>query len=131
MREGREEGGEGRGGAMRPLSPLYSYRLCELLYEKRRLFGKVLSCYLRDPNRRVRDAVCMHTYTASLHSCYDLALFSYLNSIVPCVSFSSLGSPIPQHQAFSYIHAVMTEDQYTEPDREEVARAMLEKFQVH
>ena len=31
----------------------YSYRLCELLYEKKRQFAKVLSCYLRDPNRRV------------------------------------------------------------------------------
>lgn len=30
-----------------------SYRLCELLYEKKRQFAKVLSCYLRDPNRRV------------------------------------------------------------------------------
>ena len=30
-----------------------SYRLCEVVYEKRRQFGKVLSCYLRDPNRRV------------------------------------------------------------------------------
>jgi hypothetical protein len=62
------------------------YRLCELVYEKRRQFGKVLSCYLRDPNRR--------------------------------------------HQAFSYVHSVMSEDQYTEPDREEVSRAMLDKFQV-
>lgn len=35
-----------------------------------------------------------------------------------------------QHQAFSYVHAVMTEDQYTEPDREEVSRATLDKFQV-
>jgi hypothetical protein len=62
------------------------YRLCEQLYEKRRQFGKVLSCYLRDPHRT--------------------------------------------HQAFSYVHAVMNDDQYTEPDREEVSRAMLDKFQV-
>ena len=36
-----------------------------------------------------------------------------------------------QHQAFSYVHAVMNEDQYSEADREEVSRAMLDKFQVY
>ena len=35
-----------------------------------------------------------------------------------------------QPQAFAYIHSVMTEDQYTEPDREEVTRAVLQNFQV-
>ena len=35
-----------------------------------------------------------------------------------------------QQQAFSYIHAVMNEDQYTEPDREEVARAVMQNFKV-
>ncbi len=30
-----------------------------------------------------------------------------------------------QQQSFAYIHAVMNEDQYTEPDREELTRAVL------
>ena len=38
--------------------------------------------------------------------------------------------PCTQHQAFSYIHAVMNEDLYTEPDREEIARAVLDNFHV-
>lgn len=62
------------------------FRLCELLYEKRRQFAKVLSCYIRDNNRR--------------------------------------------QQCFSYVRAVMNEDLYTEPDREEVARAVLQNFKV-
>ena len=36
----------------------------------------------------------------------------------------------PQQQAFAFIHSVMNEDQYTEPDREEVTRAVLQHFQV-
>lgn len=32
-----------------------SFRVCELLYEKRRQFDKILSCYLRDPSRKVRN----------------------------------------------------------------------------
>ena len=35
-----------------------------------------------------------------------------------------------QQQSYSYIHAVMNEDLYTEPDREEVARAVLQNFKV-
>ena len=35
-----------------------------------------------------------------------------------------------QPQAFAFIHSVMNEDQYTEPDREEVTRAVLQNFQV-
>lgn len=34
-----------------------SFRVCELLYEKRRQFDKILSCYLRDPSRKVRHEV--------------------------------------------------------------------------
>lgn len=36
-----------------------------------------------------------------------------------------------QPQAFAFIHSVMNEDQYTEPDREEVTRAVLQNFQVY
>ena len=36
----------------------------------------------------------------------------------------------PQPQAFAFIHSVMNEDQFTEPDREEVTRAVLQNFQV-
>lgn len=41
---------------------VYSYRLCELLYEKKRQFGKVLSCYLRDKHRIV-SLSCIDLYT--------------------------------------------------------------------
>lgn len=87
-----------------------SFRLCELLYEKRRQFAKVLSCYIRDNNRRVS--------TCSAGAC---ALFL---SLCVCV-------PFLQQQCFSYVRAVMNEDLYTEPDREEVARAVLQNFKVH
>ncbi|KAL5471029.1 hypothetical protein EMCRGX_G029102 [Ephydatia muelleri] len=62
------------------------FRLCELLYDKRRQFVKVLSCYLEDAPRRP--------------------------------------------QAFNFIHNVMTDEQYTEGDREEVAKAVVENFQL-
>ena len=35
-----------------------------------------------------------------------------------------------QPQAFNFIHSVMTEEQYTEADKEEVAKAVVESFQV-
>lgn len=37
---------------------------------------------------------------------------------------------ILQPQAFTFIHCVMTDEQYTEADREEVAKAVVENFQV-
>ena len=49
-----------------------------------------------------------------------------MNETVFCTRFP----PCTQHQAFSYIHAVMNEDLYTEPDREEIARAVLDNFHV-
>ena len=49
-----------------------------------------------------------------------------MNGTVFCTRFP----PCTQHQAFSYIHAVMNEDLYTEPDREEIARAVLDNFHV-
>lgn len=57
-----------------------------------------------------------------LNSRVDVFFFPYPDSIL---------SPGSQHQAFSYIHAVMNEDLYTEPDREEVAREVLDNFQVN
>lgn len=33
-----------------------SYRVCEVLYGKKRQFSNVLSCYWRDPNRKVTTA---------------------------------------------------------------------------
>lgn len=57
-----------------------------------------------------------------LNSKVDVFSFPYFDSVL------SRGS---QHQAFSYIHAVMNEDLYTEPDREEVAREVLDNFQVN
>lgn len=47
----------------------YSYRLCELLYGRRRQYGKVLSCYFRDPQRRVSP--CRHV------TCHMTPLFIY------------------------------------------------------
>ena len=88
----------------------HSYRLCELLYEKKRQFAKVLSCYIRDNNRRVRRADCRQSLSTGM-----------------CRFVISLS----QQQSFSYIRAVMNEDLYTEPDREEVARAVLQNFKVH
>ena len=35
------------------LSLPVSYRVCEVLYGKKRQFSNVLSCYWRDPNRKV------------------------------------------------------------------------------
>ena len=49
-----------------------------------------------------------------------------MNETVFCTRFP----PCTQHQAFSYIHAVMNEDLYTEPDREEIATAVLDNFHV-
>ncbi|XP_015748737.1 PREDICTED: vacuolar protein sorting-associated protein 8 homolog [Acropora digitifera] len=62
------------------------YRVCEMLYEKKRQFPKVLSCYFRDSYRA--------------------------------------------HQVFAYVHYVMTEDVYTELEREELKEASLHSLQV-
>ncbi|XP_044183572.1 vacuolar protein sorting-associated protein 8 homolog isoform X3 [Acropora millepora] len=61
------------------------YRVCEMLYEKKRQFPKVLSCYFRDSYRA--------------------------------------------HQVFAYVHYVMTEDVYTELEREELKEASLNSLQ--
>ncbi|KAK2552517.1 Vacuolar protein sorting-associated protein 8-like protein [Acropora cervicornis] len=61
------------------------YRVCEMLYEKKRQFPKVLSCYFRDSFRA--------------------------------------------HQVFAYVHYVMTEDVYTELEREELKEASLHSLQ--
>ena len=91
---------------------IFSYRLCELLYDKKRNFAKVLSCYVRDKTRRVIKIYILHPWTWC-HACP-----------------SELSCPHMQPQAFAYIHSVMNEDHYTEPDREEVTRAVLQNIQV-
>lgn len=47
----------------------FSYRLCELLYDKKRNFAKVLSCYVRDKTRRVIK------YPASMHGICFMSLW--------------------------------------------------------
>ena len=64
----------------------------------------------------------------------NVSMKMLLNSRVDVFSFPYPGSILShgsQHQAFSYIHAMMNEDLYTEPDREEVAREVLDNFQVN
>ncbi|XP_022795599.1 vacuolar protein sorting-associated protein 8 homolog [Stylophora pistillata] len=61
------------------------YRVCEMLYERKRQFSKVLSCYFRDSYR--------------------------------------------EHQVFNYVHYVMSEDVYTDLEREELKEATLNSLQ--
>ncbi|RMX42196.1 hypothetical protein pdam_00017314 [Pocillopora damicornis] len=61
------------------------YRVCEMLYERKRQFSKVLSCYFRDSYR--------------------------------------------EHQVFTYVHCVMSEDVYTDLEREELKEATLNSLQ--
>lgn len=61
------------------------YRVCEMLYERKRQFPKVLSCYFRDSFR--------------------------------------------EHQVFSYVHYVMTEDVYTDLERDDLKEASLNSLQ--
>jgi len=47
-----------------------SYRVCELLYEQRREYDRILYCYLRDPLRKpqvfsyLRNILLLYTSTA-------------------------------------------------------------------
>ncbi|KAL9958184.1 hypothetical protein ACROYT_G035162, partial [Oculina patagonica] len=61
------------------------YRVCEMLYERKRQFSKVLSCYFRDSYR--------------------------------------------EQQVFTYVHYVMTEDAYTDLERDELKEASLNSLQ--
>lgn len=48
----------------------YSYRVCELLYEQRHEYDKILQCYLRDPLRKpqvfsyLRNILLLYNNTA-------------------------------------------------------------------
>nr|XP_022322565.1 vacuolar protein sorting-associated protein 8 homolog [Crassostrea virginica] len=67
------------------------FRVCELLYEKRRQFDKILSCYLRDPSRK---------YHA----------FSYISSILNSERFSVEEQERLKEEAFTQLEELVAID---------------------
>uniref|UniRef100_K1R9K0 Vacuolar protein sorting-associated protein 8-like protein n=1 Tax=Magallana gigas TaxID=29159 RepID=K1R9K0_MAGGI len=67
------------------------FRVCELLYEKRRQFDKILSCYLRDPSRK---------YHA----------FSYITSILNSERFSVEEQEKLKEEAFNQLEELVSID---------------------
>ena len=89
-------------------------------------FGRHSSFLLTMPMPAVRRVLSLYVLPF-----FSGRLLSPHRSVsVLCLFFLSFFSFNPQHQSFSYIHQLMSDDEYTEPDREECTRAVLENCNV-
>lgn len=66
----------------------FSYRVCEMLYERKRQFSKVLSCYFRDSSREVgNEKPCSTTGNLTNYRAFLLLLFHFIDKIYTFLQF--------------------------------------------